>query len=1123
MGNSQTCGPKEDLLSQLDSLRHSERMKATGLFGKNNADSPDFLPLVDEFLAGNVYEQSLALAACIHARKDEKILQCLRGNSTLIRKYACNSASYLSDESIEALVLESPPATRKQLIQGIVRRGQTELAEKLLPQLRANFGPKIACMLIPVCTEVTIAKVLAEDSQDVECWGLLAYKFPQIMLDHIRRELETSSPQSHDGYWGHYNKHMKQLTRNLPDEVEKLASDFPIQGAWPINLLVLNELIKLRTELAVKWLDHSQFRSSAERNNWPAQVQRKWRKFNEEQQVRMLKVIRKNQYHVRDCLNKFPPAMRSKRFHAIYEDFDPVKMQWQWSDSIMDMLPQSEAKILAQHNNSLRSVQEGHVSYILQNMTYYDLEEARARYAEEAKASVVDDRITAIRNYILNTSHNERGMTEMFEWIKRVKNEQDPVRQSTWSALSQIKPKLLEMEHFPHIQELIDFTVEARDNSGNYNITYFLTQMIRYWSRQPDTEIFKELFKFLGQLGQNFSVYNMHWEVGKEQMQVEQLIPLFEEYKETETKEALLSIAEYLGKRGWKIPQLEANLEDCVRLVNSKEIRRRAINTMMRPRPKRDQYVKMLLDQDKSAITISPIFEHLHKKRQDMLDPYLTSQLIDGDFYMQNDKQIFVQPVKSGFHRWLPRQQESFSRVLISQVQKLAEKPYIDKASQMNHIERLPLMKVNNLATFEGWIAGEDVTLAESALKAISYLDDANLVLPTLLANLDGDRAKVAMYQLQKVFSQVLASTMNSAIDDLFAREKLKITVRKETIRLLGMIQTPRSLEILKQQLARPKLHKDIKIAIGHSARSMLHIEEAWDILEEIGKSDDKYVTMSLFSQNKALIAPTQRPRYVKLILKGLAHEDNEVRSQAVSALNQWIDGNEEAVAEACFDRLKVMENCPEWGQAKNVLVSCCRDGKCTEMLVQIVCYWMSIEVTEATNAQRDFDLPAYQRLQLFINGLSSERQKIRFNKLRDCFNTLIEILKHDAKLWKLTNTLKFSLLNFEEAEELSNELFEIATDCPDSPLFVEWILTDVRNWSRRFERSTENIGYLTVIQNLMDRNNTICSLIAVELLKETGPKNNWSEDCCVKLRALRASENISIRIAANDLWIRNE
>jgi len=125
----------------------------------------------------------------------------------------------------------------------------------------------------------------------------------------------------------------------------------------------------------------------------------------------------------------------------------------------------------------------------------------------------------------------------------------------------------------------------------------------------------------------------------------------------------------------------------------------------------------------------------------------------------------------------------------------------------------------------------------------------------------------------------------------------------------------------------------------------------------------------------------------------------------------------------------------------------------------------MSIEVTEATNAQRDFDLPAYQRLLLFINSLSGERQKLRFTTLRDCFNTLIEILNKNEELWKLQNTLKFSLLNFEEPEELSNALFEIATNAPDSsPLFIGWILNDVNTWSRRFSRSTEDIGYLDVI-----------------------------------------------------------
>ena len=162
MGGSSST--KADILQELDSLRHSDRMKKAAMYGKENADSEGFLPLVDEFLAGNTYERSLALAACIHARKDEKILECLRSNSSFIRKYACNVSKFLSEESLEAVVLESPPATRKLLIQGIVKRNQTNLAEKLLPVLRENFGPRIACALLPACSEATVAKVLAEDS-----------------------------------------------------------------------------------------------------------------------------------------------------------------------------------------------------------------------------------------------------------------------------------------------------------------------------------------------------------------------------------------------------------------------------------------------------------------------------------------------------------------------------------------------------------------------------------------------------------------------------------------------------------------------------------------------------------------------------------------------------------------------------------------------------------------------------------------------------------------------------------------------------------------------------------------------------------------------------------------------
>lgn len=61
----------------------------------------------------------------------------------------------------------------------------------------------------------------------------------------------------------------------------------------------------------------------------------------------------------------------------------------------------------------------------------------------------------------------------------------------------------------------------------------------------------------------------------------------------------------------------------------------------------------------------------------------------------------------------------------------------------------------------------------------------------------------------------------------------------------------------------------------------MLHLDPAWEILEEIGKSDDKDITRSLFTQSAALISASLRPRYAMLIVKGAAHEDNDVRQAA--------------------------------------------------------------------------------------------------------------------------------------------------------------------------------------------------------------------------------------------------
>jgi len=361
-----------------------------------------------------------------------------------------------------------------------------------------------------------------------------------------------------------------------------------------------------------------------------------------------------------------------------------------------------------------------------------------------------------------------------------------------------------------------------------------------------------------------------------------------------------------------------------------------------------------------------PVLNYLHLVRQEWTDAFLRENGYDGKFHSIDAPYVPFEEFTSGFLRWLPRQQHELADKLGPPASTKDGGKSIQmaqfRAARMKSLSVLPVTDAKRVAEF---LSDQEVIVAEAALHSFALLDCRKAALPYLLENLNSDRARVAMYSISPVAKNLPPDETSKVLRELLDR-RIKITVHKEAIRMLGAFVTPESTEILRAQCSR-KLNRDVRIATGHAARRLLCLgnEGIWDILEELSRHEGTYVAQSLLAASTDEMPPDAQPRYGALLLRLTSHSDQEVRRMAFGAMLSWCQGNEASLACRAGQVIVDLEGGPQgWMHAMDTMIRLIPHDDAAKKLVDTVRTLIELPLSAEHDAGPERDRPAQQRLE---------------------------------------------------------------------------------------------------------------------------------------------------------------
>lgn len=1087
------------LLDSIDGLPYGARQRELA----NTARTLPALQLnrlLDTLYAEGGFPRRIGLQLAYVAGDLGYVARCLSAPESAVVRRALGAAVRMGlDPAVLAeRVPELPTALRAALYQDVRRRRATALAETLLPVIRARFGDVEAAVVLPACTQATVAALLGDLAYAVTGWRMTGHRHPGVFLDHLAAELDATPRSGWTRVLDTVGSGLAAAALSEPDRVlavlERTAAhtQLPISLSRTIGLLARHDPARLLRVL----LD-------PRRSGGVPGGRALWRALlgaSDDELVAFGRAV--GTYRFPRFLRVLPPSRRAAVYAGVVGPRDltlsnlPV--------TVLDELPARARAAEAERLLGLRRVADD-VSVRLAVTARLPWDRAFETLREATRRSTAEERAEGYEHLIraAAVSRDQDAFAEMLGALGRLRNDQDPVRQVAFRALAGVPPWLFRAAEAPDLLALMTDAVQARDCSWTTqsSVRSLVSRLIRQGALSRQPELVETGLAALARLGDKRPWVDLHGldrdlPRGGEHQVFEALRPRLEADARLDRFEVTLALAHGLNRRAWAMPGLQALLDRARRAADDNTVRA-AILLWLAPPETRDERLGEVFRADRSTITFERVSSGIAFRRTDLLDEVFTKPL-HGRFLKRGIR--FLPHFAGCFGRWLPRQCDAYAELLARTAVPHRKRNTYERVHAIGRLGRVP----GTLARIRSYVDDPELAVSEAALAALAWTDEPAEVIDDLLAHADDDKARVAVYAVTRCARFVPPARLGESLRRALTSQK--VTSRKEAVRLLAAHHAPGAAELLASVWHEPDQHRDVRRAVVSAARWCL--PDAWPLLSSAA-ADEHAVATAVLDLDPYTLAPAHRERYAELVHTVADAADPDTARLGLATLATWTRWDA-AGTRMLVERVSDLANTASWREALSALVAGCTATEDPAPLVDAVTRLLAAPDQEVT---ADRDLPARQRIGAVADHVG--RLTLRSSALRPAAAALATALATEPTLRGKAIGLAVAAVPFEPDGDGASALARVTS------------LADDRRWTWVAHHAVRARldGRVSMLPqaHLYELATGADPLVGLAIASQAGPDAGWPPRWREFVTALRTHADPDVALTALDIYTTEE